>query len=155
MVGLQNTVFARQSRNWHSAGSKRCPRQKTKSSVQCSALKHTCKWNYKSRTGRRWQRRMYSAENQHLHLSNFFYWFFQKRLDGLELEGPESFWKKSTKKYQSKLAWALPLPLALFFQFFIGGASPQWKKWEKQSQWQWQCPCQFWLLLFSKRFRPI
>ena len=27
-----------------------------------------------------------------------------------------------------------------------------WNKWEKQNQWQWQCPCQFWLVLYSTFF---
>ena len=39
--------------------------------------------------------------------------------------------KKSTKRYRSKLTWALPLPLALFFSFFYSGrgrlGSSQWQ----------------------------
>ena len=64
------------------------------------------------------------------------------------LDGVKPFWKKVPIKIGMSIAIAIGF---VFLKFFIWGAS--WKNREKQSHWQWQCSCQFWLVLFGTFFQ--
>ena len=65
---------------------------------------------------------------------------FRKRLEGVK-----QFWKRY-QKVPIKIGMSIPVAMGFVFLilYILGGAA-----WEKQSWWQRQCSCQFWLVLFG------